>query len=440
MKNYKYLIPILLVVLMGAGIYSTLSTAGNEKNEYVSYIKEARKMAELDVVDDALADYRKALDIRDTIDISLEVGQLYVDHEWISESISWGEYLVEHFPKEPKAYTFLLQRYMDTKQYDDCFKLQNQAQARDAQNQEFSDLMQSIQYIYELGYDEYDDVGTFSGGYCAVEDEGLWGYVGVTGNTKIKTQFQWAGVFSPDGVAPVQDTEGNYYYIADTGNKKIALQNLQKCTALGASIGGILPAAEDGVFNYYDHEFNIAIKDDTGFDYATPMNGGIAAVNKNNVWFLMDSQGKRLTKEDYDGFILDERGIAYLNDRAFARKGDQIVMINSSGKEIGNQAYEDAELFFQENSYTAVKSGGKWGFIDADGKTIIEPQYEEARSFSNGYAAVKENGKWGFIDTNGQLVIECQFDGAKEFNFHGCVFVQTNGKWQLLALKKDNYS
>ena len=154
----------------------------------------------------------------------------------------------------------------------------------------------------------------------------------------------------------------------------------------------------------------------------------------------MDNQGKRLTKDDYDGFILDEKGIAYRNDRAFARKGDLIVMINSSGEEIGNQSYDDADLFFQANSYAAVKSGGKWGFIDADGKTMIEPQYEEARSFSNGYAAVKSDGKWGFIDTNGQLVIDCQFDGAKDFNSHGCVFVNTNGKWQMLALKKDNYS
>lgn len=40
-------------------------------------------------------------------------------------------------------------------------------------------------------------------------------------------------------------------------------------------------------------------------------------------------------------------------------------------------------------------SNGKWGFVNNDGKTVIEPKFDEAMSFSNGLAAVRSGDKWG---------------------------------------------
>jgi len=65
-----------------------------------------------------------------------------------------------------------------------------------------------------------------------------------------------------DSVLPfsmIDIKENSSFIDVGTGNKKIALQNLQKCTALGASIGGILPAAEEEkAINY----INLAIQMD----------------------------------------------------------------------------------------------------------------------------------------------------------------------------------
>ena len=47
--------------------------------------------------------------------------------------------------------------------------------------------------------------------------------------------------------------------------------------------------------------------------------------------------------------------------------------------------------------------GKKWGFIDDDGKMIIQPQFEEANSFSEGSAKVKFNGQWVRIDKTGTI-------------------------------------
>ena len=57
----------------------------------------------------------------------------------------------------------------------------------------------------------------------------------------------------------------------------------------------------------------------------------------------------------------------------------------------------------------------KYGFIDKNGKVVIEPQFDYAGAFSEGLGKVKKDGKWGFIDKSGKVVIEPQFDSI--FNF-----------------------
>lgn len=49
-------------------------------------------------------------------------------------------------------------------------------------------------------------------------------------------------------------------------------------------------------------------------------------------------------------------------------------------------------------------------------EVIIDPQYEDAFSFSEGLAAVKKDGKWGYIDMEDSTVIPFQFDYAFSFS------------------------
>jgi hypothetical protein len=59
--------------------------------------------------------------------------------------------------------------------------------------------------------------------------------------------------------------------------------------------------------------------------------------------------------------------------------------------------------------------GGKWGFIDRTGKTVIDIQFDDASDFKEGLAPVKLNNKCGYIDRKGKLVIDLQFELAFEF-------------------------
>jgi WG containing repeat len=59
---------------------------------------------------------------------------------------------------------------------------------------------------------------------------------------------------------------------------------------------------------------------------------------------------------------------------------------------------------------------GKDGFMNQDGKIIIEPVFEKALPFSDGLAAVLKQGLWGFIDTSGRVVIEPKFISVSRFS------------------------
>jgi hypothetical protein len=51
-----------------------------------------------------------------------------------------------------------------------------------------------------------------------------------------------------------------------------------------------------------------------------------------------------------------------------------------------------------------VKLGGRWGFVDKDGKFVINPQFDDAMPFSNGLARVKISRKLGYVDQSGKYV------------------------------------
>jgi hypothetical protein len=63
-----------------------------------------------------------------------------------------------------------------------------------------------------------------------------------------------------------------------------------------------------------------------------------------------------------------------------------------------------------------VDQNGKWGFIDAKGRIVIRPTFEQVSYFSEGLAAVKMNGQYGFIDKTGKMVITPRFRYAFDFS------------------------
>jgi hypothetical protein len=86
------------------------------------------------------------------------------------------------------------------------------------------------------------------------------------------------------------------------------------------------------------------------------------------------------------------------------------------------------------NELFLIKKNHKWGFIDREGKIVIEPEYEEASIFRENLAAVRINGKWGYINQFNKLVIKAEYDEVFDFN-ENISKVKFNNKWHFINEK-----
>ena len=109
-------------------------------------------------------------------------------------------------------------------------------------------------------------------------------------------------------------------------------------------------------------------------------------------------------------------------------------MIDSNGKEVTTPLFEDVDFFISSSELAAAKVNGKWGFINMKGEVIIEPKYEQAKSFSCGLAPAIFDGLWGYIDKSGSFIIKPQFKMAKPFNHSGVAAVLSYD-WRLISLQ-----
>lgn len=114
-----------------------------------------------------------------------------------------------------------------------------------------------------------------------------------------------------------------------------------------------------------------------------------------------------------------------------AEEKDQVNSISSTSSEekIGVSSLGDLALPVVKQSKLfpiAVMTsahGKKYGFIDQQGDWVVEPIYDDARSFHDGLAAVKSEQKYGFINTNGDLVIPPVHDSSYSNFSEGLVIV-----------------
>ena len=77
--------------------------------------------------------------------------------------------------------------------------------------------------------------------------------------------------------------------------------------------------------------------------------------------------------------------------------------IDKNGKEIVEAKFDNVILNNSE-SLVAVKFNGLWGFIDKKGEFIIIPQYKETKGFKDGLAFVKDENFEGYINTQGKYI------------------------------------
>ena len=434
MKNYRALIPVGMLVVMLASWYMLVQNVTETERIYNNYLSQARRYAEEGITKYAIQSYNAALEMNSTPELYVEIIQYYEAQGDASEYLSWCRKFFDAYPTNIGAYEYLLGVYLENKDYRMCYDILETARKRSLTSDYIEQVAADIKYVYTFSYSNYSDVAEFSNFYCPVKGSEMWGFVDIYGSQAISCVYKEVGSFTQSEVAPVVDSAGDAYFIDKTGAK--VMVSREKYQSFGALVDGKIAAKRmDNKYTYVDQSFNVLFGE---YDYASTMNSGVAAVRTGDSWQLIGADGKELTTEKYADIKVDEKQIAYRNDRCFAAtSAGNYIMLDGSGTQVGTLSFEDARVF-AGNAPAAVKMQGKWCFVNSEGSLISDKKYDDARSFSNGLAAVCINGKWGFVDPEETIVIELQFSETKDFNANGSCFVNVGDSWQLLKLYRLN--
>lgn len=434
MKKYRALVPIILIFFMGISWYTLITDSAEEDTSFNNYLAEARKWVEDGVPKYAIQNYNKALEIRDNVDIYVEVAKYYKSEEDIRGYENWSKTFLSKYPAEPRAYDCILDAYLIQKDYESCFDIISVAEKREISTDFIKETVSKIEYEYKLDFNNYENVGVYSSGFCSVQNKGAWGFVDLYGKQRIGCNYIQVGIFGNENKVSVVNSEGETFFIDEVGDKvSVSKKEYQ---SLGIFVNDFIVAVkQDGKYTYIDSELKPLFGE---YDYASNINYGVAAVKNNEQWQLINSEGSLISDSKYGDVKIDEKQIAFRNGRAFVlNETGKYIMVDSEANKVGNLEYDDAKVFSSE-SPAAVKIDGKWCFVDSQGELISDKKYDDARSFINGLAAICKDGKWGFVDENENIVIEPQFFDAKDFTEKGSCFVKTGDKWQLLRLYRLN--
>ncbi|MEM9001707.1 MAG: WG repeat-containing protein [Bacteroidota bacterium] len=151
-------------------------------------------------------------------------------------------------------------------------------------------------------------------------------------------------------------------------------------------------------------------------------------IYKNGSWGYLNRQGDTLIPLNRYKFLnpIDSAGMI------LAHNSNRSGYINIKQDTLIDFVYEDLGVF--SNGLAPAKKNGKWGFLDRDGNTVIQHQFDnEGYFYRCGLAVAKKDNKWGFIDKSGNTVVPIIYDGARYNRLDFYVCLQADNKWAFFS-------
>ncbi|MDR2357395.1 MAG: WG repeat-containing protein [Oscillospiraceae bacterium] len=295
--------------------------------------------------------------------------------------------------------------------------------------QELIAIYERERYACRINASEYDVVTAYMDGYIQVRKDGLWGLADTAGRLVIPCDY--------GQISTVDMSTGRVAVMKDGKLSVVNAMNRVVATFDGGSAGvdkignfsqGILPLRlSSGKWIIVDGNLtpNPAEYEDLG-----GVSNSAVAMKFSGKWGVFALDGEVVIPAEYDDIVRDELGRCYAQGAVFAVR-DGKARLFADGADTGI-SFDDARPF-TDDGWAAVKQNGKWGFVDTAGTFMIEPQFDDALSFSGHLAAVKQGELWGYLALTGKLAIEPQYLRAKSFA-GGNAPVLTDRGWQFISL------
>ena len=235
----------------------------------------------------------------------------------------------------------------------------------------------------------FREIRDFQEGKAAVKTRTGYGFIDLSGRVIIEPVFSKVSDFS-EGKAAVQ-RDGQCGYIDEKGKELVEFE-FSKCLDF-----------EDGKAVVYKGNRKAGLIDSIGRVLIEP------SINK-----LYDfSEGRGLVRDDnyrfyyiteqanlYDGYY--QKASSFQHGVAVVQVNDRWGIINQKGMEIIPPKYDKIDQF--ENGYAKVRIKGFNGLSNLKGELIIQPDYEYISYAGEGLFRVEQGDKIGYFDMEGHWV------------------------------------
>ena len=269
--------------------------------------------------------------------------------------------------------------------------------------------------------------------------DGKYGFIDQNGNLKftLPDDVYTLGQFS-EGLAVVAkrvpNTNGRWGFIDETG-KLVIEATFNHAKPFSEGLAAVIVAEQEGTagkgIGYIDRSGRLVIQPQfprSGGESNYSFSEGLAPVpHDQRNWGYIDKTGKTVIEPKFaTAFSFSEgRGLVAVAEPEYSIDY-KWGFVDKLGQLVIPMQFDSATEFSE--GLAAVLVGKKVGFIDLQGKTVIEPQFDPdggcphslgrvgSSRFVDGLAPVQVERKWGFIDRAGKWVIKPQYDCAEPFS------------------------
>lgn len=419
---------VVLIVLGVAGLASVISASAEKKQTYKQNLESARKNAENDVPYTAISYYKKAFSVRcDDEDV---YGEYLAQAEKLGEMFydSAVESYLLYFPDSSKAYETVCEYDYQTKNYTDLFAKALESNQKGIATERIKELYMECAYMLRTVHKGLEEAHPFPGAYAIVKVDDLYGFMDKDGAFLITPKYQAVSPFL-NGSAAVYD--GTSWAMINEAGYIVARPEGGNPESMSFINDELVLVSEDGKYSYMSRALKLPEK--YPFDQASSFKSGVAAVRKDGKWALIRSDSTSITDYIFEDVLLDDYNTCISNGVIFAKEGGKYYMYDAEGKKLNPEGFDNAYPMLSDG-IAAVQKEGLWGFADKEGNYVLEPQYEEAKSFSQSLAPVKKDGVWYYISKTGEIRVEGPFEDCLPFNSNGIAAVKTDELWEYVQL------
>lgn len=435
MKNSIIVIIIIVsLVLAGAGITGMRISSDVERvSSYNQYVASARERAAKGIVYYARADYLKAFSIyQEDQGLFQEFLDFLETTEYTTDYKNYLQTYIQRYPEDTEGYERLCCYYYDNGSYRDVQLLVAEAEAAGAVSDILAEYKDKVDYEFVSLGGGYESVSPFYGRQAIVGKGELKGMYYFGSGITIPIEYQELS-FYINGAIAAKDGAGECYFMDFAGNKSgVTDKPVDSLSYLG---NGYSAVSVDGRYSYTTS--TLVVPGQLPYEYATPFSGGVAAVKVDGKWGIIDTNANYVVVPSYDEIVLNEFGSCVSSGVIFARQGESYYMLDTQGNKLNEYAFEQVYPFQMSGQPAAVKLNGKWTFVKNTGELyeLEGKEFFAVKSFNNFLAPATSDGEnWGYIDAYGNYVIEPQWADCLQFSEYGVAPVYNGTSWSFIQL------